>query len=77
VDEVWSPSTGEYDIDDKLPAYRCRGDAESGRVHPHDGTVTAWRRQLDGSYTETFYTGGGVQPASLTGVAIELAVLFS
>ncbi len=28
VAEVWSPSTGAYDIDAKLPEYQRRGDAE-------------------------------------------------
>lgn len=76
VVEVWSPSTGEYDVDTKLPEYRLRGDLEIWRVHPIERTLIAWRRQPDGSYMETLYTQGIVEPASLPGVRIELARLF-
>lgn len=62
VVEVWSPSTGEYDVDSKLPEYQRRGDLEIWRIHPYDRTLTAWRRQPDGSYAESKYTGGTVQP---------------
>src|SRR5579883_1650907 len=53
VVEVWSPSTGDYDVEEKLRRYQERGDAEIWRVHPSERTVTAWRRQPDGRYTET------------------------
>jgi Uma2 family endonuclease len=33
VVEIWSPSTGGYDVDKKLPAYRQRGDFEIWRIH--------------------------------------------
>lgn len=52
VVEVWSPTTGNYDIVEKLPEYRLRGDEESWLTHPFDWTLTAWRRRADGSYTE-------------------------
>ena len=55
--EVWSPSTGDYDTDAKLPYYQARGDLEIWRVHPYDETVTAWRRQPDGSYRQESLTG--------------------
>jgi Uma2 family endonuclease len=74
--EVWSPSTGDYDVDSKLPEYRRRGDLEIWRIHPYEHTLTTWRRQPDGRYTETLYTSGSVQPASLPGVTIDLASLF-
>ncbi len=76
VVEVWSPSTGEYDADAKIPEYRRRGDLEIWRIHPYDHTLIAWRRQPDGSYTETIYTSGAVHPASLPGVTIDLATLW-
>lgn len=49
VVEVWSPSTGDYDVDAKLPEYQRRGDLEIWRIHPYERTLTAWRRQTDGS----------------------------
>ncbi len=76
VVEVWSPSTGDYDVDSKLPEYQRRGDLEIWRIHPYDRTLTAWRRQADASYTESHYTGGTVQPVALPGVAIDLDTLF-
>lgn len=76
VVEVWSPSTGAYDIDTKLPEYQRRGDLEIWRLHPFDRTLTAWRRQPDGSYTENHYTGGLVQPVALPNVTIDLDTLF-
>ena len=77
VVEVWSPSTGEYDVDTKLPEYQQRGDLEIWRIHPYEHSLTAWRRQPDGSYTETLFTEGSIQPVALPGVTIELASLFA
>ena len=77
VVEVWSRSTGRYDIDSKLPMYRQRGDAEIWRIHPTRKALTAWRRQPDGSYTETVYTGGTIEPIALPGVAIDIDQLFA
>lgn len=77
VVEVWSPSTGEYDVEKKFPEYRARGDEEIWRIHPYDLTVTVWRKQTDGSYTETWYRAGDtVQVVSLPGVQIALSELF-
>ncbi|HEX6031440.1 MAG TPA: Uma2 family endonuclease [Tepidiformaceae bacterium] len=76
VAEVWSPSTGEYDVDEKFPEYKRRGDLEIWRIHPYERSVTAWRRQVDGSYNETVYTSGEVPVLSLPGVRIKLADLF-
>jgi len=76
VVEVWSPSTGRYDIDKKLPQYQQRGDLEIWRIHPSDRTLAAWRRQPDGSYTETEIRGGVVQPIALPGISIDLDALF-
>ena len=76
VVEVWSPSTGDYDVDAKLPVYQQRGDLEIWRIHPYERTLTAWRRQPDGSYQETIHREGVVKPAALPGVAIDLGALF-
>jgi Uma2 family endonuclease len=75
--EVWSPSTGDYDIDAKLPGYQRRGDLEIWRVHPYERSVITWRRQPDGSYTEATYGGGKVEVSSLPGVTIDLDQLFA
>jgi Uma2 family endonuclease len=77
VIEIWSPSTGDYDIDEKLPGYQQRDDREIWYVHPYVRTLTAWCRQPDGAYAETVHRGGTVQPASLPGVAIDLDALFA
>jgi Uma2 family endonuclease len=76
VAEVWSPSTGDYDVVAKLPIYQQRGDEEIWFVHPFERTVTVWRRQADGTYEEALYRGGIVPILSLPGVAIDLAILF-
>ena len=76
VAEVWSPSTGEYDVEDKLREYQQRGDAEIWRIHPYEKTLTAWRRRPDGTYTEAVYRGGTIQPVALPNVTIEIERLF-
>jgi len=76
VVEVWSPSTGDYDVEEKLREYQRRGDWEIWRIHPYERTLTAWRRQADGSYAETVQRGGTVQPVALPSVTIELERLF-
>ena len=77
VVEVWSPSTGRYDLQIKLPAYQARGDAEIWYIHPYDRTLTAYCRQPDGAYRDTIYREGVVESAALPGVRIELAALFA
>lgn len=76
VVEVWSASTGDYDVAAKLPVYQQRGDLEIWHLHPYERTLTAWRRQPGGSYDETVYRDGIVRPAALPSVAIDLAALF-
>jgi Uma2 family endonuclease len=77
VVEVWSPSTGDYDVEVKLREYQLRRDLEIWRLHPYERTLTIWRRQVDGSYTETRYWGDAVvEPIALSGVRIALAALF-
>lgn len=75
VVEVWSPSTGHYDVGTKLQGYRERGDLEVWFVHPYERTLTAWRKQADGTYTEELYRGGIVSVASLSGVSIDFDAL--
>lgn len=75
VAEVWSPSTGNYDVETKFPEYRARGDLEVWGIHPRDRTVTAWPRQLDGSYSESVYSSGSVRIESLR-IEISLDRLF-
>ncbi len=77
VAEVWSASTGGYDVDTKLPVYKQRGDLEIWRIHPYERTVTSWVRQDDGSYQETVYSGGVIRLAALPGVEIDLERLFA
>lgn len=77
VVEVWSPSTGEYDVESKLPEYTARGDREISRVHPFERTLTAWRNRPDGSFEETGYRSGVVDPVAPPGGAIDLDALFA
>ena len=77
VVEVWSPSTGAYDVDAKLPEYRRRGDLEIWRIHPFEPSLIAWRRQSDGSYTEQRFVGGTIEPIALPGVSVDLDALFA
>ena len=77
VVEIWSPSTGDYDIDEKLPGYQRRGDLEIWYIHPYQRTLTVWRRQPDGAYTEEVYHGGIVHSVALPGVTISLDALFA
>jgi Uma2 family endonuclease len=72
VVEVWSRSTGDYDVDTKIPIYQQRGDLEIWRIHPYERTLASWVRQADGSYRETIYRGGVVHLAALPGVSIDL-----
>jgi len=77
VVEVWSPSTGTYDVDTKIPAYRVRGDAEIWRVHPFERTLTRWLRLPDGNYERTIHTSGTIRPRALPGAAVDLDALFA
>jgi Uma2 family endonuclease len=77
VVEIWSPSTGDYDISAKLPGYQRRGDLEIWYIHPLQRTLTVWRKRPDGSYVTATHQGGTVHPESLPGVAIELVALFA
>lgn len=76
VVEVWSASIGGFDLATKLPVYQARGDKEIWYLHVYERTLTAWRRQPDGNYTETVFHGGRVQPVALPNVTIDLDELF-
>ena len=76
VVEVWSPSTGRRDLDTKLQRYREHGHAEIWFIHPYERTLTAWRRQPDGSCEETVFQGGTAQPVALPNITIDLDRLF-
>ena len=75
VVEIWSRTTGDYDFAAKLPVYQQRGDREIWYVHPYERTLSARRRQPDGSYSETLCSGGIVPVLSLPGVSIDLDAL--
>ena len=77
VIEVWSASTGDYDVDTKIPVYQQRGDQEIWRVHPYEQTLTRWVRQADGAYRETQHRQGMVTPVALPMVSIDLDALFN
>jgi len=77
VIEVWSRSTGEYDLDVKLAAYKARGDAEVWLVHPYQRVLQRWIRQDDGSYVESVHERGAVAISSLPGVEVDLDALFA
>jgi Uma2 family endonuclease len=76
VVEVWSPSTGDYDVETNIPVYMQRGDLEIWRIHPYERTVTSWVRQDDGTYRETVYRSGEIRLAALPGVEIAVDDIF-
>lgn len=76
VAEVWSPSTGTYDLRRKIEQYRQRGDQEIWRIQPYERTVRAWRRQADGTYREETWSAGTVALHAVPGVRIDIDRLF-
>ncbi|MFN8592287.1 MAG: Uma2 family endonuclease [Thermomicrobiales bacterium] len=77
VAEVWSPSTGDYDVETKIPIYRQRGDREIWRIHPYERTLTRWVRQPDERYVASSHRSGIIALAALPGVIIDLDRLFT
>jgi Uma2 family endonuclease len=63
VVEVWSPSTGDYDVDTKLPGYRARGDLEIWRIEPYGRKLSSSVRGEDGTYVERAFPGGKIRRA--------------
>ena len=76
VVEVWSRSTGDYDVETRIPIFMQRGDLEIWRIHSYEGAVTSWVRQPDGTYQETVYRSGTIRLAALPGVEIAGADIF-
>jgi Uma2 family endonuclease len=76
VVEIWSPSTGAYDIDEKIPEYIARGDLEVWRLHPFERELKVWRRREDGGYDVSIHYGGTIRLAVLPNVVIDLDALF-
>jgi Uma2 family endonuclease len=77
VVEVWSRSTGDYDVEVKLQEYQARQDNEIWRLHPYQRTLTAWRLQPDGTYDRREYPGGTVRPIALPDVEVDVVALFA
>lgn len=76
VAEFWSPSTGNYDVNVKIPVYKLRGDREIWRVHPFEKSVTIWRLQ-NGRYDEQVVRSGKMELHALPGVVVDLDALFA
>lgn len=76
VVEVWSRSTGGFDVTDKLVEYQRRGDLEIWLIHPYERTLTTWWRRPDGGYNQMVIAEGVIRPVALPHVAFDLAVLF-
>jgi Uma2 family endonuclease len=76
VVEIWSPSTGDHDLNVKLADYRQRGDQEIWYIHPYQRTITAWRRRQEQSYAESVYRTGTVRAESLPDFEFDVDVLF-
>jgi Uma2 family endonuclease len=73
--EVWSRSTGDYDLNEKLVEYQRRGDLEIWLVHPYERTVTAYRRDPEGGH-QTVRLSGRCALHALPGVTVDLDALF-
>ena len=58
VVDTWSEMIEGHDLDTKTWQYQARGDNEIWLIHPYERTATTWRRQPDGTYTETVVRGG-------------------
>ncbi|MGB4861413.1 MAG: Uma2 family endonuclease [Tepidiformaceae bacterium] len=75
VAEVWSRSTGQYDLLEKLEAYRLRGDHEIWLLHPYEKWVRINRKAADGSYSQREVAQGLIPLAALPGVTIDVGSL--
>jgi Uma2 family endonuclease len=77
VVEVWSPSTGGYDVDAKIPVYQQRGDLEIWRIHPYERTLTRWVRRPDGAYDVSVHQNGTISLVADSSIAVDLDRLFT
>lgn len=75
--EVWSQSTGDYDVRTKLLAYQQRGDLEIWALHPYERQLRRWVRREDGGYDEEILSGGRVELVGVPGVVVDLDALFA
>jgi len=74
--DIWSPTTDNEDLTEKLPGYQARGDAEIWLLHPGERTLRAWVREANGAYTEWHYRSGSIELSALPNVTIDLDELF-
>ena len=77
VVEVWSPSTGDYDVAENIPEYQRRGDLEIWQLRYFERTLTTWRRQSDGTYVESETHDRTVSPVAFPWVTIDLDAVFA
>ena len=77
VAEVWSRSTGQYDLVEKLEANRLRGDREIWLLHPYEKWVRINQKTADGSYSQREVAHGLIALAGLPGVTIDVGSLLS
>jgi Uma2 family endonuclease len=76
VVEIWSRSTGDYEVREKLAVYKQRGDLEIWYIRPYERTLTAWRRQPDGGYDESIVREETISPVALPDVTIDLKAMY-
>jgi Uma2 family endonuclease len=74
VVDVWSRSTGDYDLNTKLPVYQERGDREIWRIHPFERTLTRWIWQPDGTYAMSVHHGGVLILAAVPDAEIAIQI---
>jgi Uma2 family endonuclease len=77
VAEIWSPSTGNYDTDKKIPEYQRRGDHEIRRIRPFERSITVWTRTQSGGYQKHRFDHGPVRLFSLAEVVVDIDILFA
>jgi Uma2 family endonuclease len=77
LSEFLSSSTGKYDVEGKLEAYKERGDREIWIFDPDHRFLTAWRRRDDGGYDNLVIREGNISPIALPGVVISLDDVFA
>lgn len=76
VVEIWSPSTGARDKNEKLAGYQSRGDAEIWLIDPIDRSATVYTREPAGDYVQRAVTRGSITPTALPRARVTLAAMF-